>query len=105
TFEDFLSPAVNSRGDVAFVGNFSGKNRGMFIKTAKGIEAIALMEQKIPGSKNEFEIFNNFQQPSINDRGEVVFYAQLKNSDVALFHRDEKGVLHTLVRRGDKMPK
>lgn len=105
TFEDFLSPAINARGDIAFVGNFSGRNRGMFIKTSKGVEAIALMEQKIPGGKDQFEIFNNFQQPSINDRGEVVFYAQLKNADVALFHRDEKGVLHTLVRRGDKMPK
>lgn len=105
TFEDFLSPAVNSRGDVAFIGLFGGRNRGMFIKTVKGIEPIALMDQKIPGSKNEFEIFSNFQQPSINERGEVVFYAQMKNSDVALFHRDEKGVLHTLVRRGDKMPK
>ncbi|MFN0112634.1 MAG: choice-of-anchor tandem repeat NxxGxxAF-containing protein [Blastocatellia bacterium] len=105
TFEDFLSPAINARGEIAFIGNFSGKNRGMFIKTAKGIEPIALLDQKIPGSKNEFEIFNNFQQPSINDKGEVVFYAQLKNADVALFHRDEKGVLHTLARRGDKMPK
>ena len=105
TFEDFLSPAVNARGDIAFIGLFGGRNRGMFIKTTKGIEPIALLDQKIPGSKNEFEIFSNFQQPSINERGEVVFYAQMKNADVALFHRDEKGVLHTLVRRGDKMPK
>lgn len=105
TFEDFLSPAVNSRGDIAFIGLFGGRNRGLFIKTAKGIEPIALMDQKIPGSKDEFEIFSNFQQPSLNERGEVVFYAMLKNSEVALFHRDEKGVLHTLVRRGDKMPK
>lgn len=105
TFEDFLSPAVNSRGDVAFIGLFAGRNRGLFIKTAKGIEPVALMDQKIPGSKDEFEIFSNFQQPSVNERGEVVFYAQLKNSEVGLFHRDEKGVLHTLVRRGDKMPK
>lgn len=104
-FTDFLSPAVNSRGDIAFIGKMGGRQQGMFIKTAKGIETIALVDQKIPGGKGELEVFNNFTQPSINDRGEVVFYGQIKNAEVAIFHRDEKGVLHTLVKRGDKMPK
>lgn len=105
TFTDFLSPAVNSRGDIAFIGKMGGRQQGLFIKTAKGIETIAVVDQKIPGGKGEFEVFNNFTQPSINDRGEVVFYGQIKNAEVAIFHRDEKGVLHTLVKRGDKMPK
>ncbi|MEO6725600.1 MAG: choice-of-anchor tandem repeat NxxGxxAF-containing protein [Blastocatellia bacterium] len=104
-FKDFLSPAVNSRGEIAFIGKMEGRNQGLFIKTAKGFEAIALIDQKIPGSKGELEVFNNFTPPSINDKGEVVFYGQIKNAEVAIFHRDEKGVLHTLVRRGDKMPK
>lgn len=103
-FEDFLSPAVNSRGDIAFIGLMGGRSRGMFIKTAKGIETIALVDQKIPGAKDEHDLFNQFTQPAINDRGEVVFYGQIK-TNVAIFHRDEKGVLHTLIRRGDKMPK
>lgn len=104
TFSDFLSPAVNSRREIAFVGLYGGRNRGMFLKTEKGIEPIALYEQQIPGGTKE-EVFNNFTQPSINDRGEVVFYAQIRNGSVALFHRDEKGVLRTLIRRGDKIPK
>jgi hypothetical protein len=104
-FEDFLSPAVNSRGEIAFIGVLGGRSRGLFLKTAKGIETIALTDQKIPGAKDAFEVFNQFTQPAINDRGEVVFYGQIKNSNVAIFHRDEKGVLHTLIRRGDKMPK
>ena len=104
-FKDFLSPAVNSRGDIAFIGKMEGRNQGLFIKTAKGFELIALVDQKIPGGKGELEVFNNFTQPSINDKGEVVFYGQIKNAEVGIFHRDEKGVLHTLVRRGDKMPK
>lgn len=103
-FSDFLSPAVNSRGDIAFLGLYGGRNRGIFIKTAKGIEPIALLDQPIPGGAKD-EVFNNFTQPSINDRGEVVFYGQMKDGNVAIFHRDEKGVLRTLVRRGDKMPK
>jgi hypothetical protein len=103
-FEDFLSPAVNARGDIAFIGLMGGRSRGMFIKTAKGIEPIAMVDQKIPGAKDENEMFNQFTQPGINDKGEVVFYGQIR-ANVAIFHRDEKGVLHTLIRRGDKMPK
>jgi hypothetical protein len=103
-FSDFLSPAINARGEVAFLGLYGGRNRGIFIKTAKGIEPIALLDQPIPGGSKD-EVFNNFTQPSINDRGEVVFYGQMKDGNVAIFHRDEKGVLRTLVRRGDKMPK
>jgi hypothetical protein len=107
-FTDFNSPALNARGDIAFLANFGGRNRGVFIKTAKGIEPIALSEQQIPGGGKE-DVFNNFTQPSINDRGEVVFYAQWKTPatgvDVGIFMRDEKGVLKTVVKRGDKMPK
>lgn len=104
-FKDFLSPSLNARGDIAFIGKMEGRAQGIFLKTAKGLETVALLDQKVPGGKGEFEVFNNFTQPSINDKGEVVFYGQLKNAEVGIFYRDEKGVLHTVVRRGDKMPK
>jgi hypothetical protein len=107
-FTDFHTPAVNSRGDLAFIGNFGGRSRGIFIKTAKGIEAVALTDQPVPGGAKE-EVFNNFTQPSINERGEVVFYAQSKGPtigiDVGIFLRDEKGKLKVIAKRGDKMPK
>ena len=105
TFTDFRSPAVNARGDIAFIGQMGGRAQGMFLKTAKGIETVALLDQKIPGGKGEFEVFNNFTQPSVNDKGEVVFYGQIKNAEVGIFYRDEKGMLHTVVKRGEKMPK
>jgi hypothetical protein len=107
-FSDFYSPAINSRGEIAFLGNFGGRSRGVFIRTAKGIEQIAVNESPIPGGAKG-EVFNNFTRPSINDRGEVVFLAQWKSPttgvDVGIFMRDEKGVLKALVKRGDKMPK
>ncbi len=107
-FTDFLHPAINARGDVAFLGKFGGRNQGLFIKTAKGIEPIALVDQPVPGGDKE-ETFNNFTQPSLNDRGEVVFYAQTKNPktgvEVGIFARDEKGNVKLLFKRGDKMPK
>ncbi|HKQ73162.1 MAG TPA: choice-of-anchor tandem repeat NxxGxxAF-containing protein [Blastocatellia bacterium] len=108
-FTDFEFPAINSRGDVVFLGKFGGRNHGIFIKTAKGVEKIAAVDQPVPGGAPE-ETFNNFaQQPSINDRGEVVFFAQTRNPKtgpgLAIFIRDEKGNLKTLVKRGEKMPK
>lgn len=108
SFTDFLHPAINRRGDVAFLGRYGGRNQGIFIKTAKGIELIAAVDQPVPGGIAG-ETFNNFTQPSINDRGEVVFYAQTKNPkngiDLGIFLRDEKGNLKPLARRGEKMPK
>src|SRR5262245_16464958 len=107
-FTDFEFPAINSRGDVVFLGKFGGRNQGLFIKTAKGIEKIAAVDQGVPGGPPE-ETFNGFTPPSLNDRGEVVFWAQTRNpksgASLAIFIRDEKGNLKTLVKRGDKMPK
>lgn len=106
-FTDFNAPVINARGQIAFIGNYGGRGRGIFIKTAKGIEPIAISDQPVPGGVKD-EVFNNFTRPSINDRGEIVFYAQTKNPttgvDVGIYIRDEKGVLKTLVKRGDKMP-
>lgn len=102
-FTDFMNPMINARGEIAFVGYFGGRNRGIFIKTAKGLQTVALMDQKLPGGKPE-EVFNNFVQLAFNDRGELLFYGQYKNAEVGIFLYDEKG-LRALVRRGEPMPK
>ncbi|HKX28174.1 MAG TPA: choice-of-anchor tandem repeat NxxGxxAF-containing protein [Blastocatellia bacterium] len=108
SFTDFFAPALNSRGEVVFIGGFGGRGRGLFLKTAKGIEPIAMVDQPVPGGGKD-EIFTNFTQPAINDRGEVVFYAGTKSpttgGSVAIFMRNQKGVLSVLARRGDRMPK
>jgi hypothetical protein len=102
-FTSFNSPVSNSQGDIAFIGFYGGRMRGIFLKTAKGIEPVALAEQKVPGAASQDELFNNFTPPALNDRGEVVFYAQLKNATVGLFIKDASG-LRALVKRGDKLP-
>ena len=105
-FTDFYNPVINGRGEIAFLGKFGGRSTGIFLKTAKGIEQVAVTDQVIPGGdRKKEEVFNNFTQPALNDRGEIVFYAQIKTGDTAIFHRDEKGVLHLVARRGDPMPK
>jgi hypothetical protein len=101
-FTDFMNPMINARGDLAFVGAFGGRTRGIFIKTAKGLETVALMDQKLPGGKPD-EIFNNFVQLAFNDKGELIFYGQFKNAEVGIFLYDAKG-LRALVRRGEPLP-
>jgi hypothetical protein len=99
---DFLVVAINSRDEIAFVGTFGGRNRGVFLKTAKGIESIALIEQQAPGMAKG-ETFNNFAQLALNERGELVFYGQTKSASVGIFIKDAKG-LRPIAMRGDKRP-
>lgn len=105
---DFSGVSINDQGDIAFSASYAGRSRGIFIRTAKGIEPVALHDQKIPGGERD-EVFNHFTQPDINIRGEVVFYAQWRTPktgvDVGVFWRDAQGSLKLLFKRGDQMPK
>ncbi|HZS03264.1 MAG TPA: choice-of-anchor tandem repeat NxxGxxAF-containing protein [Blastocatellia bacterium] len=101
-FSSFNAPALNSRGELAFIGFYGGRTRGIFLLTEKGVEVIARAEDPVPGG-GKGEVFNNFANVSLNDRGEVVFYGQLKNSTVGIFIKDAKG-LRPLAKRGDKVP-
>lgn len=102
-FTDFQDPDINNNGEVAFVGRLEGRQYGIFVKRAKGVEPVALVGELPPGLAEGAE-FNNFAHGvSINDRGEIVFYAQLKNNRVGVFIKDAKG-LRPVVLRGDPLP-
>jgi hypothetical protein len=101
-FTDFQNPLINARGDIAFLGHFGGRSRGIFLKTAKGIEPVVLVDEKLPGGKPH-EIFNNFVQMSLGGSGEIVFYGQYRNGEVGIFVKDAKG-LRPVALRGDKLP-
>ncbi len=102
TFTGFNSPAINDRGDVAFIGFYGGRTRGIFVKTEKGIQIIARAEDPVPGGGKD-ETFNNFASVTINDRGDVVFYGQIKRGAVGIFIKDANG-LRQLIKRGDMIP-
>ena len=99
---DFNYPALNNKGEVAFLGVYGSRTRGIFIKRKAAVEPVALLDQKLPNGKPE-DILNQFIAPVINDRGEVLFYGQFKNSSTAIFAWDATKGLRTLVRRGDQM--
>ena len=101
-FSDFMQPSINNRGDVCFIGRSGGRSQGIYVKSAKGLELIAQTEQVPPGYEKGSE-FNNFHMPSINDNGDVVFYAQLKSNKFAIFKKDSSG-LKKVIQRGDPVP-
>jgi hypothetical protein len=102
-FTDFMNPMINARGDIAFLGQFGGRSKGIFLKTAKGFEQVVAVDQKLPGGKPH-EIFNNFVQMAIGGSGEIVFYGQYRNGEVGIFIKDAKG-LRPVAVRGGKLPK
>lgn len=106
-FTDFNSVGINDQGDLLFVASYGGRSRGIFLKTAKGVEPIALVNQPIPGGTRE-EVYNHFTQPAFNSRGDVVFYSQWRTPktgiDVGVFWRDPKEGVKRLFKRGDLMP-
>jgi hypothetical protein len=107
TFTDFYMPSVNARGDVAFIGTFGGRTRGVFLKTAQGIEKIALADEPVPGQKrgtNETVVFNNFLFPQVNDNGDLVFVAQLRPATIAVYLKKKGGELEKVAQIGDKTP-
>ncbi|MGA1367655.1 MAG: DUF7453 family protein [Blastocatellia bacterium] len=107
-FTDFNSVGINDQGEILFIATYGGRTRGIFLKTAKGVETIALANQPIPGGTRE-EAYNNFTQPAFNSRGDIVFYSQWRTPktgiDVGVFWRDLKGEVKLLFKRGDLMPK
>ena len=101
-FSDFMQPSLNNLGDVVFVGRIGGRTHGIFLKTARGLEVIARSDDLPPGFEKGAE-FNNFHMPSVNDHGEVVFYAYLKNAKFGIFKKDASG-LKMFLQRGDALP-
>ncbi len=106
TFTDFFMPSVNSKGEVVFVGNYGARARGVFVKTAEGIEAIAMYERPVPGldAKDERNVFNSFINPVINDAGDIAFMAQLRNASVGIFLKKKGEPLKMVARTGDLAP-
>lgn len=105
TFSDFNMPSLNSKGEIAFVGNYAGHSRGVFLKTSEGVEAIALYDKFAPGGERvEGNLFNNFLNPVVNEDGTVAFMAQLKDSKIGMFVKKKGQPLQLIAKTGDKMP-
>jgi hypothetical protein len=99
-------PALNRAGAVAFTASIAGgkASEGLFLSSNQRLRAIALSGSKaagIPGGA-----FSEFQEPALNDRGDVVFLAGVRRGRESLeaiyFYRG--GKLQKIAAAGDPAP-
>ena len=97
----FDDPAINSSGDVAFHARVRNAGRRVYLYPAAGAPIIvATKDDTSPGPGGDFRKFGS---PSINDAGDVGFFADLDNGDGA-FIRESGGTLKRAAGTDDVSP-
>jgi len=97
----FDDPAINSSGDVAFHARVKNANRRVYLYPAAGPPIIvATKDGTSPGPGGDFRKFGS---TSINDAGDVGFFADLDNGDGA-FIRESGGTLKRAAGTDDVSP-
>ncbi|MEZ6095288.1 MAG: hypothetical protein R3C03_13830 [Pirellulaceae bacterium] len=111
TFVDLRSPSINTSGQVAFLGYFSGTSggltdeRGVFRGSGGSLTQIARSGKFAPNGNGTF---SNFGDTTINDAGQVAFIATLGNTsggiadDTGIFIGDGSDLLK-VAREGDSL--
>ena len=70
-FISFDDLAVNRKGDVAFIGTYTGDKVGTFLSTKKGLMPIVLSGDSLPGTGGTTDGF--IDGPWLNDKDDVAF--------------------------------
>lgn len=109
-----FGPAINNSGDVVFIGDFSTApdiltNTGVFLWSRGSTIAIARSGDSLPGGGKMVSASGYVQGYSLNDRGEVFFFATIdtdrdgdgQNDSGVFVWKD--GVTRTIVRTGQKL--
>ena len=98
------SPVVNRYQVVAFTSTITGpavdssNDRGVFIASGHGLRLIAREGAVAPGTGGA--LFTSFDEPSINEHGQLAFLATLSGDQDAIFATDASGALLLLAREG-----
>ncbi len=103
SFTFFDMPAINDRGQVAFVADMSGgpADFGIFRGDGRGLTAVFLANQGAPGGAT----FQDFGDPAINNRGQVAASASLNGPDPnGLFVGDGEHIV-AIALEGQPAPK
>ena len=94
------TPVINAAGDVAFVSE-----RGVFVASGGFVRPVMLYETRAAGTPNDV-FYINAQEPSINNVGQVAFFANVRGPAVpdddttGIWATDPAGELHLVVREG-----
>ncbi|MEM9914328.1 MAG: choice-of-anchor tandem repeat NxxGxxAF-containing protein [Planctomycetota bacterium] len=112
TYAAFGNPALNNAGETAFFAGVNGSTNGGFegiwsesAGTPGNPGLVARRNQAAPGTEAG-TVFATFGAPSINDAGQVAFFAGLNNAVsndrvTGLWATDLNGDLQLIVREGD----
>lgn len=106
-------PAISDTGEVAFLGYRSdvpfAESQGMWFGTSGDLQFIAGAGEDAPGTTTGVE-FSVFDQPIVNDIGQIAFRAELTGDGVTSLNRfgiwatDLDGSVELLLRTGDEIP-
>lgn len=106
---------VNSQGDVVFIGDFTPppgviEKAGVFLWSRGSVIAVARPGDSMPGGGRMVSASGYVQGYSLNDRGEVFFFARL-STDRDGDGKDDNGVfvwkdgtIRTVLRSGTNLP-
>jgi hypothetical protein len=74
-------PALNDHGQAAFNVQINGASGGGVLRgNETGLTTIAQDDALIPGGNGRFDFFFQFDQPQINDAGQVLFATNIANT-------------------------
>ncbi len=93
-------PAVNSGGDVVFLGRTRDRTHKLYLYPAGGSPSVVAAED---GPAPDTGTFTKFDEPSINDAGDIAFFGDLSEGE-GVFVRPSGGPIATAARTGDASP-
>jgi hypothetical protein len=103
TYRQAIGPVINSRGQVAFVGQLSRTTSGVFLHSDGATVPIARPGDPMPGGGNLVFVFDNSEFLGINATGEVAFHALLTTGDFGLYV-SSRGALRLVAGTGTVIP-
>jgi hypothetical protein len=106
TFYDFALPAVNSSGDVLFLGGWvpDGSTGGLYVSEAAGLRSVVRTGQPLPNTGGSVDSLGG--TPDFADGGGVSFSAVVTGGDVAsgVFFVEPSGPIRVVALAGDPVP-
>jgi hypothetical protein len=99
-FADLFQPSMNDSYQVAFVGLLSSGKPGVFLSSGGKISKIAVLGDPAPGGG----AYLDFDSPSINNAGQVVFAADVSLSGRSGIFLYSDGKIAAVVQEDDPAP-
>jgi hypothetical protein len=113
-YSNFGTPVLNAAGRMAFHATLTGSgvdvtnNQGIWSEGSGALALVARTGSQAPGTASGVN-YSFLGSPSLNARGQTVFFAELTGSgvddsnDYGIWATDTNGLVHLIVRVGDPL--